>query len=66
MNKARRTVTQVAKEEALKEIFNDLLDIAHLDALAMITIVEDREFWVAQRVKGRQGAIGGVDVYLLK
>jgi len=64
-NKARRTVTQVAKEEALMETFNDLFDVAHQDALAMITIVEDREFLIAQREKGRRGVMAGVDVCLL-
>ena len=65
-NKARRTDTQVANEEALKDILNDLFDIAHQDALDMIKIGEDKAFLLAQREKGRRGLMVGLDICLVK
>lgn len=61
-NKARRTVTQVANEDALYDILNDVFDIAHQDALDMIKIPEDKAFLLAQREKGRRGLMAGVDI----
>lgn len=65
-NRARRTATQLANEEALKASFNDLFDIAHQDALVIIKIEEDKAFLLAQREKGRRGAMIGVDLSLVK
>ena len=65
-NKGRRTKTQVPNEESLTDTFSDLFDIAHQDALVLITVEEDRAFLLAQRVKGRKGAMAGVDVKLVK
>lgn len=40
---------------------DDLFDIAHSDALTMIRIEEDKEFFKQQRLKGRPGSMLGVD-----
>ena len=40
---------------------DDLFDIAHQDALTLITIPEDREFLIAQREKRRRGCMSGTD-----
>lgn len=50
------------KEDEFVEHLDDLFDIAHSDALKMITIAEDRAFLLAQREKGRTGSIGAVDM----
>ena len=55
---------QRAKEEAFKEKLNDLYDMAHQDAMKLIKIQEDRDFLIAQRVKGRQGSMICVDKVL--
>ena len=65
-NKARRTATQIANEEEFKEAFNDLFDVAHQEALQLIKIEEDKQFLLAQREKGRQGVMAGVDMSLTK
>ena len=65
-NKARRSTTQIANEQALTETFHDLFDVAHCDALQLIKIEEDRQFLLAQRKKGRQGFMAGVDMSLAK
>ena len=60
-------MTQAAKEKALKETFNDLIDIAYQDAFAMIMIIEDRILdSTARDSKGRREVKSGVDVCLLK
>lgn len=43
-----------------------MFDIAHHNALAIIEIDEDKAFLLAQREKGRQGSLVGVDLSLLK
>ena len=44
---------------------DNLFDMAHQDALDMITI-EEVKFLIAQCEKGRRGAISGVDLVLTK
>jgi len=44
----------------------DLFDVAHQNALEMITIEEDKNFLIFQRKKGRPGAMRGVDKKLFK
>lgn len=58
--KSRRDQNQISKETSFKESLDDLFDIAHDNAMKMITIAEDRAFLQAQREKGRRGYIGGV------
>ena len=38
----------------------------HQDALDMVTIDADKEFLIAQREKGRRGAMTGVDLVSTK
>ena len=40
--------------------------MAHKDALILITILEDREFLLAQREKGRRGTMTGMDIKLAR
>ena len=49
------------KGKEFSEILDDLFDIAHQNALNMIKIVEDKQFLIKQREKGRPGSMLGVD-----
>ncbi len=62
----RRSEPQVHKEEAFKELLPDLFDIAHANALDMISIQEDKDFLLAQREKGRRGYMAGIDKILAR
>jgi hypothetical protein len=57
----RASATNLANQEVFKERLDDLFDVAHRDAMTIITLDEDRKFLEAQREKGRRGTIGGVD-----
>ena len=65
-NSARATTTQKTNETVFTSKLDDLFDIAHVDALKLITISEDREFLLAQREKGRRGTMAGLDTTLMK
>ncbi|KAG0715885.1 hypothetical protein GWK47_010896 [Chionoecetes opilio] len=54
-------VTPGEKQKTFQESLPDLLDIAHSDALTLMTIPEDKEFLLAQREKGRRGSMAGLD-----
>ena len=60
-NAKRRTDTQRANEAAFVDELDNLFDIAHMDALSLIKIHEDKQFLLAQRQPGRQGCMGSVD-----
>ena len=45
---------------------NNLIDMAHQDALDMIIIEEDEEFLIVKREKRRRGAMTDVDLVLTK
>lgn len=60
-NSQRASVTQTAKEEGFRATLEDLFDIAHADALKLISLDEDRNFLLAQREKGRRGTMAGID-----
>jgi hypothetical protein len=64
-NKGRQTPVQSAKETAFKSNLDELIDIAHANALSMIIIPEHRDFLLAQRDKGRRGSMVGVDMTLV-
>ena len=49
------------KQKAFEERLPDLFDCAHAEALALMTIAEDKEFLLAQREKGRRGSMAGLD-----
>jgi len=61
-HKTRPTAGHRVKEYEFMQRFNDLFDIAHADALTLITIPEDKAFLVAQREKGRPGSMASVDM----
>lgn len=63
-NATRKTDTQRSNEKKFVDKLDDLFDIAHADAMKIITIQEDKEFLLAQREKGRRGYMGQVDKVL--
>lgn len=60
-NSKRTSQTQTANESHFTDSLDDLLDIAHQDAMCLIKIQEDKDFLLAQREKGRRGCMGSVD-----
>ena len=54
------------KEADFKSVLGNLFDIAHADALEMISNEEDRQFLIFQREPGRRGVMGSVDIGLAK
>lgn len=60
-HKTRTSEQNKNKQNEFEDNLNDLFDIAHANALAMINIDEDKQFLIAQRMKGRQGCMLGVD-----
>lgn len=58
-----RTETQEQEENAFVQDLQNLFDIAHADALEMITVQEDRQFLITQR-DGHRGYMAGVDIVL--
>uniref|UniRef100_A0A2S2QNU3 Uncharacterized protein n=1 Tax=Sipha flava TaxID=143950 RepID=A0A2S2QNU3_9HEMI len=56
-----RTNTQINNENEFVQCFDELFDIAHADALDIMTINKDKQFLITQRQKGRSGALIGVD-----
>lgn len=63
---SRSTKQQRTKENKFHDSLDDLFDIAHENALNIITIGEDKEFLLAQREKGRRGTMGSIDTKLTK
>lgn len=56
----RHTENERSKRKMFVEIFDDLFDIAHANALEMVP-EEGKIFLLAQREKGRRGSLVGVD-----
>lgn len=54
------------KRESWKDSLDDLFDMAHVDALNIIKIEEDKQFLIQQRLKGRPGCMIGIDANLKK
>ena len=65
-NKAKRSDYLKQKEDQWNEGLEELFDIAHANALEMITIQEDKDFLLCQREKIRRGKMGPVDKKLAK
>ena len=63
---SRKTENQQRQETEFIDTLDDLFDVAHADALTLIKVVEDREFLLAQREKGRRGSMGPIDMTLFK
>lgn len=49
------------KEEQFVVKLDDFFDVAHANALELIQHEEDKEYLLAQRRKGREGSMIGVD-----
>lgn len=62
----RPSPTQEKRENAFKDTFDDLFDIAHANALNEIKIDEDKLFLINQRKKGRPGSMIGADCVLFE
>ena len=60
-NKGRASETQKKNEEKFMSKIDFLFDIAHSNAMNIMTNAEDRAFLEAQREEGRRGAMIGVD-----
>lgn len=63
-SKSRNSQIYNKKREEWKEQLNYLFDIAHVNAMDIIKIEEDRQFLIKQRKKGREGIMVGVDLKL--
>ena len=63
-NSKRRTETQVTNEETFVHEFDNLFDIAHQNAIEMMSITVDKEFLINQRKRGREGHMYGLDIQL--
>ena len=57
----RRSEAQISKEKDFELLLDNLFDVAHGNALTMMTNQEDKEFLLAQREPGDEeyGAVGG-------
>ncbi|XP_050524055.1 uncharacterized protein LOC126895832 [Daktulosphaira vitifoliae] len=60
-NASRQTDTQKKKENCFIDKFDDLFDIAHADAMNLMSIELDKQFLIRQREKGRPGSLSGID-----
>ena len=60
----RRLEAQIPKEKDFEVLLGNLFDVAHGNALTVMTNQEDKEFPLAQREPGRRGRMGGVDSVL--
>ena len=61
---SRKTDKQQRNENSFTPKLDELFDIAHANALQMITLKEDKEFLKAQHEKGRCGSFGSDDIKL--
>lgn len=60
-NKKKRSEALKKKEQNWQQKLEDLFDIAHRDALNIMTVAEDKQFLLAMRQNRRQFLIGSVD-----
>ncbi|KAF2897735.1 hypothetical protein ILUMI_08441 [Ignelater luminosus] len=60
----RLSDTQKSKEKIFEGNMNNLFDIAHVNALSLISIEEDKEFLIAQRKPDREDSMIGIDLKL--
>lgn len=57
----RQSQIQKNKEQEFIDIFDDLFDLSHANALQIMCNDEDKNFLISQRKKGRPGYLGGID-----
>lgn len=55
---------QEANEKEFKIAMKNLFDVAHANAMSLISIQEDKDFLKAQREPGRRGSMGAMDTKL--
>ena len=65
-HKLRDSDNQRQQVEAFKECLDNLFDVAHAQALHMITNEEDKKFLLAQREKGRRCCMAELDVTTIR
>lgn len=65
-NSSRRSSSQIEKEAAFTEKLDDLFDMAHQNALDMISEQNTCDFLIAQRQKGRVGCMIGTDQHTMQ
>lgn len=65
-NKRKRSAGLEAKEKEWGNKLDRLFDIAHTDAMNIITIDEDKQFLELQRKQGRLGRMAGIDMKLAR
>jgi hypothetical protein len=62
----RRNENQINKEKQFKDQLEDLYDIAHANAMQMISLEDDKKCLTLQRHKGRPGYLSGVNYAFMK
>lgn len=62
----RRNENQINKEKQFTDKLEDLFDIAHTNAMQMISLEDDKHFLTLQRQKGRPGYLSGVDYAFIR
>lgn len=65
-SRTRRSERTKKNEEDFVNKLDNLFDIAHANAMEIITIEEDKVFLINQRKPGRIGCLGGVDMIFKK
>lgn len=60
-SRSRESAKELEKRESIKAGLKQLFDVAHRDAMSLMTIQEDKEFLEFQRKPGRQGKMARVD-----
>ena len=60
-NRKRSMAAQIQRRRAFAMKLRNLFDVAHQEALKMMTNAEDQAFLLAQREPGRRGNMGSVD-----
>lgn len=60
-SRSRESAKELEKRESFKAGLKQLFDVAHRDAMSLMTIQEDKDFLECQRKPGRQGKMAGVD-----
>lgn len=60
-SRSRESAKELEKRESFKAGLKQLFDVAHRDAMSLMTIQEDKDFLEFQRKPGRQGKMAGVD-----
>jgi hypothetical protein len=54
------------ERKRMEKSLKDLFDIAHANAMELMTFEEDKQFLQAQRKEGRSGKMGSLCAVLLK